>query len=262
MNGTAHARALSARGWLKTPARKGSRRSARRAAARPGTGGFTLMESMLALGISAVVLAGIGGVFFSAMRLRERTSALVDSTQPLQHALAYVRRDLRGILPPGGALAGDFRCGSVVSGAGEVVGLQFFTTTGRLEDDAPWGDVQEVTYELRAPTVNTNGAGRQLIRTVTRNLLATMAPDYQEEPLLENIDTLAFECFDGQEWRDNWDTSLGDTNVPSAVRLRLQLVSDPSADLRQRQPVELIVPLMVQSRTNRVQAEETTGGGE
>src|SRR5262249_43240988 len=60
--------------------------------------GFTLMEIMLALAVSAIVLAGIGGVFYSAVRLRERTMAMIDESTPLQQAFNFIRHDLQGAL--------------------------------------------------------------------------------------------------------------------------------------------------------------------
>jgi prepilin-type N-terminal cleavage/methylation domain-containing protein len=68
-------------------------------AKRPGPAAFTLMEMILALGISAVVLAGIGGVFFSSMRLRERTQASIEESTPIQFALDSIRRDLKNAVP-------------------------------------------------------------------------------------------------------------------------------------------------------------------
>src|SRR5689334_22550428 len=91
---------------------------------------FTLMEMLLALAVSAIVVAGIGGVFYSAVRLRERTAAALDEAAPLQHALALIRRDLRGALPPGGYLAGGFRNGTLSGSMSQGSGLQFYTTTG------------------------------------------------------------------------------------------------------------------------------------
>ena len=35
--------------------------------------------------------------------------------------------------------------------------------------------------------------------------------------------TLEFDCYDGSQWRNTWDTSAGDTNLPVAVRVRIQL---------------------------------------
>lgn len=214
---------------------------------------------MLALAVSAIVLAGIGGVLFSAIRLRERTTALVDESVPLYRAISYLRRDLQGVLPPGGVMAGEFRVGGLNSGVGPSIGIQFTTTTGVLKDDLPWGDVQEVTYELRDPVVRTNGAGKDLIRTISRNLLSTTTLDYNEQWLLGNVESLQFSCYDGYNWRELWDTSLTETNVPTAVRVQIQMVADESVDVRNRQPFELLVPITIQSRSN--QTQQATGGG-
>jgi type II secretory pathway component PulJ len=215
---------------------------------------------LLALAVSAIVLAGIGGVFFSALRLRERTMALLDESLPLYRALGSLRHDLQGALPPGGVMAGDFKIGSLNSGIGQSVGLQFTTTTGVIRDDAPWADLQEVTYELREPTVRTGAGGKELIRSTSRNLLSTGLLDYNEQSLLGNIQTIEFACYDGMNWRDLWDTSLTDTNLPSAVRVRIHTVADENVDLRNRQPIELIVPLITQSRTNQT-TQQVSGGG-
>jgi type II secretion system protein J len=221
--------------------------------------GFTLLEMLLALAVSAIVLAAIGGVLFSAIRLRERTIALLDESVPLYRAITFLRRDLQGALPPGGMMAGDFKVGALNSANGASVGIQFTTTTGVLRDDLPWGDVQEVTYELRDPVIRTNGAGKDLIRTISRNLLSTSTLDYNEQWLLGNVESLQFTCFDGGNWRELWDTSLTETNLPNAIRVQIQLVADETVDIRNRQPIELLVPLTIQSRTN--QTQQTTGGG-
>lgn len=208
--------------------------------------GFTLVEVMLALAVSAIVLAAIGGVFFSAMRLRERTAALLDEAAPMQQALNYLRRDLKGAVGPGGVMESDFRDGDVETAVGQGFGLQFCTTTGIVKDSAPWGDIQEVVYQLKDPTVrNSTTGGRDLVRSITRNLLATSAPDYQDQVLLSNVKSVDFFCFDGSQWRDNWDTTMSDTNLPSAVRVRIQMAS-PTGDSANNTATEMVVPLMIQ----------------
>ena len=215
------------------------------------------MEMLLALAVSAIVLAGIGGVFYSAVRLRERTAALVDASAPLHQALGFLRRDLQGVLSPGGVLAGDFKVGAISSGLAQGYGLQFSTTTGIIRDDVPWGDIQDVVYELQDPTERNYSGGKDLIRSITRNLLATGTQDVEEQRLLGNVQSLEVACFDGNDWRDSWDSSMGNTNLPVAVRVRIQLAADNAADNNVRQPIEMVFPLTTQSRTNAVQ---TTGG--
>ncbi len=217
------------------------------------------MEMLLALAVSAIVLAGIGGVFFSALHLRERTTALLDESLPLYRALDYFRRDLQGSQPPGAVMVGDFKAGPLNSGIGQSVGLQFTTTTGVISDDSPWGDLQEVTYELRDPAVRSGGGGKDLVRSTSRNLLSTGLLDYSEQSLLSNVESIEYSCYDGLNWRDLWDTSITETNLPTAVRIRIQTVADENLDLRNREPFELIVPLITQSRTN-LTTQDVSGG--
>lgn len=214
---------------------------------------FTLMEIMLALATSAIVLAGIGGVFYSAMRLRQSTVAVIEEASTLHHAFAAIRRDLLGALPPTGNLAGDFKSGAA-AGMGFTTGasLQFSTTTGHINESVPWGDVQEVVYELRSSTGARRNAGGELVRLVTRNLLSTTQLEMDEQLLLEGVESFEVSCYDGYQWLETWDTSLGETNLPSAVRIRLLMTAPEGQDSRDREPVELIVPLVCQSTTNAV----------
>ena len=138
---------------------------------------FTLIEMILAVGVAALVLAVVGGVFFTALHLRDVTQAAVDSATPVDQALAVMRRDLEcAVTPTNGTskiLSGDFRVGTLTSpGISQPVAIEMFTATGALRDDAPWGDIQKVTYELRDPT-DRNEPGKDLYRSVTRNLMAT-----------------------------------------------------------------------------------------
>ena len=100
---------------------------------------------------------------------------MLDESAPLHQALNFLRRDLQGALPPAGiyALAGDFKDEQIGGGIGQNFRLQFFTSTGIINENAPWGEIQEVSYELRDPLTRTGGTGRELIRSVYRNLLGT-----------------------------------------------------------------------------------------
>jgi general secretion pathway protein J len=210
--------------------------------------GFTLIEVLLALTVSAIVLAAMGGVFYSAVLLRKRTTAAVDNASRLQPALNLIRRDLQAAMPPSGGLAGDFRCGSLLGGVGDGLGIQFSTANAIISDASPWGNLQEVSYQLRDPRQRTSGGGKDLVRLVNHNLLATALEEPEEQWVLGNVQSLQFSCYDGSQWRDAWDTSLTDTNLPVAVRLQLLAGSEDEGVSRDQQPIELIVPLLVQAR--------------
>ena len=192
---------------------------------------FTLVEVLLALAICAIVLVAINAVFATAVRLRNRTSVGIDENLPVERTLEMLTHDLKGAVGPRGFLAADFKCGAQAMGAsmglsGEAggSGLDFVASTGMISDTAPWGDLQEVLYELKTPT-DRNQAGMDLVRCVNRNLLAitTQTPDIQS--LLSHVETVEFDCYDGSQWRNSWDTSNGDTNLPTAVRIRILLTA-------------------------------------
>ncbi len=216
------------------------------------------------MAICAIVLVAINAVFATAVRLRDKTSGAIDKALPVERALELLRRDLKGTVGPRGFLAGDFKCGAQAMGAtmglsGEAggAGLDFFTTTGQLGDNAPWGDLQEVLYELKAPA-DRDQAGMDLVRCVNRNLLATTIPTPDIQPLLSHVETIQFDCYDGMQWRNTWDTSMGDTNLPTTVRIRIFMVADSGEDPSKKAPLEMLVPLVAVTRTNQV----ATGGSQ
>jgi type II secretion system protein J len=206
------------------------------------TQAFTLMEVILAMGVCAIVMIAVSGIFFSAVRVRERVIAAVDEGLPVHQTLSLLRRDLQGAMSPStnGVMSGDFRVG-----ADPETAIELYTTTGALLVNAPWGDVQKVTYGVK---------DKQLIRGVTRNILAAITPVPDDQTLMDGVESVQFDCYDGAQWRGTWDTTVADTNLPIAVRVRIQVAGGPA----NRQPIELIVPVNAQSSTNQVQNPEAS----
>jgi type II secretion system protein J len=221
---------------------------------------FTLIEVLLAVGIFAIVLFAMNTVFYSAMKLERATSRSVDERAALNQAFAQLRRDLRGAVPPltnSYLLPRDFLVtGSSGRLAAEQSGsLEFYTTTGRLNDVDPWSELQRVRYELVASS-DPASRGRELVRVVMRNILTTTTEEEVEQLLLGDVESLEFQCFDGASWISAWDTTAGDVGLPQAVRVRVLLAAhDPNATKLVRQPLELMVPIVAQSLTN-----QPTGG--
>ena len=79
--------------------------------------------------------------------------------------------------------------------------------------------------------------------------------DPVEQRLLGDVESLEFACYNGTDWRDSWDSSMGDSGLPQAVRVRVLLAANNSGNSRNRQPLEMLVPIESQPRTN-----QTTGG--
>ena len=243
-----------------------SNRSNQRPPARAG--GFTLMELLLAIVISAVVLAAINGIFFGAMRLRNRTADNVDQSLPLQNALGLIRRDLMGIQRPGGTFAGNLNSSATVTGESETeTTTEIYTCTGALLDDVPWGDIQRVAYVLRAPTNQiSNTGGRDLVRIVNRNLLPPVQDEPVEQRLLSDVQLLEFSFYDGQSWRSVWNSTNEVTALPRAIRVSLTLAPpanrpNSQAPSREKSVHEVLVPIILGPITNSAVASATSGGG-
>ena len=217
------------------------------------TTAFTLIEMILAIGVAAIVLITICSVFFAALRLRDTTQNYVDAATPVDQTLSIMKRDLACVVTPTNGttkvLSGDFRVGNVIStGSGVPVAIEMFTATGQVGDKQPWGDIQRVTYELRDP-ITRSATGKDLIRSVTRNLLSTTPGTPDDELMMSGIQNIAFSCYDGVQWWNTWDTTgltSANTNLPVAVRVDIQPAGNQTA------PIEMVVPIDSQARTNAV----------
>lgn len=216
---------------------------------------FTLMEMLLALAVSAIVVAAIGGVFYSALRLRNNAAAALDEAAPLHQAIALLRRDLQNALPPSGGMASNLTVNSIGGGMGQNAAIQFSTSTGAMKADTPGPDIQQVSYELRPSLQPSRSGGSDLFRIVIRNPLSTTI-ESDEQFLLGNVESIEFSCYDGADWRPSWDTSMGNTNLPSAVKVLIKLAVNNSGDDRTRQPIEMVVPMITLSRTNQTQVAQ------
>lgn len=225
--------------------------------------GFTLLELLLAIAVFAIVLGAIQVVFFSAIKLRNKTSDAVERALPLQQTLGVIKRDLANLVPPGGTLSGALQSTPTVSPTGSTMsgsmnhqtGPQFYTAVGIVDDNAPWGEIERVSYFL-APATN-NTPGQDLYRSVTRNLLPAMQEESEDQFLMSGVENIAFQYYDGAGWQDTWDSTAVDAatgltnNLPTAIKLALQLHTENYASGTPA-PVELIVPIAVLARTNAV----------
>jgi type II secretion system protein J len=216
---------------------------------------FTLIEMILAIGIAAIVLICVSTALSTSLRLRDAAAGMVDAESPVDSAVSFLKRDLECCVTPTNGtskvLSGNFRAGNGITSAGVSgdVAIEMYTATGTLSDDAPWADIQRVTYELKNPA-NLSAPGKDLYRSVVRNLLSVSTPTVEDQLMLRGVSNIKFSCYDGSQWQEAWDTtsqSSPDTNLPVAVRVDIQIAGNAAA-----QPVEIVVPIDATSRTNIV----------
>jgi type II secretion system protein J len=220
---------------------------------------FTLIELLLAIGVTAVVLVAVSSLLFTALQTRNANADAIEAIAPVEYTLTIIRRDLMGIVAPSDValISGDFKAGNVTSlGISELASLEMHTTTGNFRENEPWGEIQRVAYTLKNSSSATT-LGRDLYRCVTRNILTYNTPVVDEQLMLQGVGTFQVLCYDGSQWTDLWDTSSSastSTNLPSAVRVRIEMAHANAASA----PVyEVVVPIHSQRRTNQVEEAGT-----
>lgn len=214
---------------------------------RSSHGGFTLIELVLALGIAAVVLAAINAVFFSALRLRSTTMAVAQQSLPVDRAVQTIKNDLECIRPPStNGFVGPMGTDATPVGMTQPLIVELFTSSARISDDVPWGDVQKLDFWLQAPT-NNQTSGKDLVRGVTRNLLASTPESPEAHVILHNVDTMRFSYYDGTNWNDTWSVTL--SNIPEAIKGFVTFVK-PKDGTPLSPPLQFVVPVIAQSSTN------------
>lgn len=222
---------------------------------------FTLLELLLALAVFAIVLVAINGVYFAALRLRNKSAEAADRALPLEQTLTLMRRDLSGLMLPGGTFSGTFQTTTMASGSlmesiGRRVTPDLYTATGYIDEWSPYGDVQKVAYFLASPT--NQGSGLELIRVASRNLLPVSVEELEPQLLLENVENVMTYYHNGYDWTEVWDSTQS-TNLPHAIKVRIQMMPGKDEPVTRREPIELVVPVLVQPSTNTT--EQVSGGG-
>jgi type II secretion system protein J len=230
---------------------------------------FTLIEIMVAVAAFAIVLAAINTIFYTALRLRNSTTAAIEKALPMEHALGVIRRDLANLVLPGGTMSGTLSTTSTSNSVAGQASPSFYTTTGVIDENTPFAEVQRVSYLLVVST--NNGIGKDLVRSVSRNLLPSLQSQTEQEPLMTGVQTLTFLYHDGSQWRDSWDSTIESTTtgvsngLPAAVKVQIQLATESSSGSRGRSremPMELVVPLVTQQRTNQAAQVAAAGGAQ
>jgi type II secretion system protein J len=217
--------------------------------------GFTLLELLIATAVGAVVLIVIQTTFFGALRLHNTTHARIDEDAIVQRTLGIIRRDLAGIMLPGGTLSGQLQTSnfsSLSSGNyGDRVTPDIFTNSGRIDGWNPFSEVQMVAYYL---SPSTTGNGKDLVRVVTRNLLPVQDVQAEQQVLMSAVETASMMFYDGSGWIDMWDSETSST-LPTALRMTITRGA-AAANQTPGAPLELVVPVLVKTTTTQQQEEE------
>jgi len=224
-----------------------------------------LLEVLIATAVFSIVLAAASTVFYGALHLRNGATEALEQALPRQQAVAVMQRDLANLVVPGGPFSGVLQTTAITNVVWGKSSPDFYTSTGFIDPTSPWGEIQRVSYVLMEPE-DRDAAGRNLIRAVTRNLLpAAVVEEPTRQWLMSGVQDLTFYYYDGTQWRDSWDSTTADptsgltNNLPHAIKVQIQLATRPGGRAAPvAAPIELVVPIVVQARTNKTQ--QAAGG--
>jgi len=174
------------------------------------------------------------------MRARRSATAAVSSVRAASIAIDMICHDLESVPAPTGILAGPFLGARQNGSTGEADDVQFCCLGS--DGNQPRLPDREGVRQVEL-LVRTDVTPNVLVRRVTRNLLASMQAQPEDEILCHGVRSFAVQYYDGSEWQTDWDsTTVGDV-LPMAVQIQLEL--EPASDDPDRSPVRImrIIPL-------------------
>jgi len=218
--------------------------------------GFTLLEVLVASMIFTTLIGSLTFLFHGSLKLRETAFEAMERELPESYFATILKRDLSSMAQPAGILAGPILGETDQKGAYRRDRLEFYTTSGIVNDREPWGDIQFVSYELLEPeTSDSSAAGYDLCRAVTRNLLSSVIEEPEEKRLIHGVENLALSYYDGEVWLDSWDSTTMDNKAPVAVKFSLEFIKHESGTLDIK-PLEIVCEIDANSGAGQGSANE------
>ncbi|MDB5299919.1 MAG: hypothetical protein JWO87_1582 [Phycisphaerales bacterium] len=230
------------------------------AAKRPPRPGFTLLELVIALTLSAAMAAVMVvslGVAFKARRAAERA---VGPARTKEVVMQYLRDDFLCALPPRGQFAGSFIGTNLQDGRGfDGDDLTFYTTTASpFHTEGTNGEIKHVELTVYQPTGSDDYV---LVRRVWNNLLSPTQENPDEEVICRHVTAFNLRYFDGTAWQDSWDSTQQSNALPLAVEVTLGIDTldlNPDGSPRYSQTVR-VFPFPCTGKSNDTTSTSTSG---
>jgi type II secretory pathway pseudopilin PulG len=201
---------------------------------------FTLIEMVLAMAGCAVILSAIYGVFSRAVHLRDEATARTREARVRSRALTVLRNDLLSIRVSGltNGYAAQWKA-DPANPRGSFPGyLKCTATTGPQDPVTPAGDLQLIEYYIITDPNGTDSRSGMLVRAITDDFTNDAPPAPREEPLLHGVQSMEISSYLEGDWQESYEYQPADVELPSAVRVRVQMAATGSND--SPPPLELV----------------------
>lgn len=188
----------------------------------PSRGGFTLMEVILAVVITALISVTLFTSMRIAFETRERAEDRLAGRQAARVSLDLLAADVESVLPPTGRIAGPFLGSDGRMGAArEADQLSFITASAMLPTEGDLGDLRGVEIALADDPESDDT--QMLVRYVTTNLMASTTPQPTTQVLARGVVSFNARYFDGGDWLDDWDSTEQEDTLPRAIEVTLTI---------------------------------------
>ena len=180
--------------------------------AERNTDGFTLIELMLAVALSALLLSVLYSTYFAINRSIDAATEGQEALETGRMLSQLLRQDIRGINPNGYALTG--RNEGVED---RVLGRIEFVTTSKTSSEQV--GLRRVGYELRIDEKRQ----KVLVKRESSNLSEPVGNSARVFELSRQIEGFRFEFYNGTEWLPEWDSgSIG--ALPKQIKVIVDIV--------------------------------------
>jgi general secretion pathway protein J len=213
--------------------------------------GFTLLEVMIALVITALIAVMAFQSLDGASRGSEKTNEVLNEINQLDRVWQIIGLDLRNIIKATSANATLVFEAKSLSGSGENADqmVLMFKRSGWVNfANLPRSDLQIVSYQVKdgelwryfLPELNQDLSNIDMEKDdeVTRQLLMKKVDDFQLRFLSPTvIGSNGKSALDGNDftryWIDEWpDATRGATGLPLAVEISIKLKSDDDSETK------------------------------
>jgi len=210
--------------------------------------GFTLMEVMVAVGITALMGAMVATSFSTSFRAQEVASEDADHYRQLRIAMNRMTREI------GSAFVSDkydtARYRDQNDRPTNFIGKEdslLFTSFAhqRMYADAKESDQMIVEYKVETSREREARGRQDLIRRVNPIVQDRMDRGGTEDVLFEGIKRIEFEYWDKErkEWDDEWDTRRLErkSKLPSRVRINIYAEDENGKEQRYTTQVRIML---------------------
>jgi prepilin-type N-terminal cleavage/methylation domain-containing protein len=192
---------------------------------------FTLLELLLAMGLVAMLSLTLYSSFNTAYKAKRTAEATVRPVRAVSVAMELITRDLQNATKPAlpSGTVSPTPIPPPVLSSGFYAGHE-----GGVGTEADWLDFHVIGSDAMPNLgafsegirrvdwgVKNDGSTTLLVRRVTRNILAPIEEEPEEQIIARDVKAFAVKSFDGVDWYEEWDSSL--TPTPNQMPLFVQV---------------------------------------